>query len=155
MSLSHLLDHRLLRGSPIAFEKPRQNFTLDLTEAGVATDTRTPLLDSLYQGHDAPFEHNYPVRERYCLTNVVRNENRGEFLLGPNLLHQALHIQTGERVERPQRFIQQEQLGSRNQCARERHALALTAGKNRRPIPCSVGQPYLIQRLDGRRLPPA
>ncbi len=66
----------------------------------------------------------------------------------PKLRHQALHTQPGQRIERPERLVEQQQFGLANQRARQTYTLRLSARQGRRPGVDTVAQGDFIERLD-------
>jgi hypothetical protein len=68
------------------------------------------------------------------LSDIVRDQHGGEFVFEPDALGQLVHFKPGQRVERAERLVQQQNARSRDECARKRYPLALAAGKHRGPI---------------------
>ena len=64
--------------------------------------------------------------ERFVL--VVRDENRGRLLLLQNVAHFETQLFAHFDVEVGKRLVEEQQLGPRRECARERDALLLAAG---------------------------
>jgi len=60
-----------------------------------------------------------------------------------------LHLDAGQRVQRTQGFVQQQQAWLVDQRAGQGHALLLPAGQGRRPLVGAFGQTHLGQRLFG------
>ncbi len=70
-------------------------------------------------------------------------------MLQPEPLDQLLHLDAGQRIQRAQWFVQQQQAWLVDQRAGQRHALLLPAGQGRRPLVGAFGQADLGQRLFG------
>jgi hypothetical protein len=75
----------------------------------------------------------------------MRHHHRGEPLLLPDPLDQVLHLDPRQGIERPERFVQQQQARMADQCARECNPLLLTAGKDRRPGVLTASEADLAQ----------
>ena len=73
----------------------------------------------------------------------------------PQPLDQPLHLRPGERVERAERFVEQQQAGMMHERARQRHALLLPARQHARPFLGTVRQPDVPQRGQRCRAPVA
>ena len=65
--------------------------------------------------------------------------------------HQAVHGDPGQRVERAERLVQQEQAGLADQGPGQRRPLGLATGQRQRPGAGPFGQADLLQRPAGRR----
>eukprot|EP01132_Coremiostelium_polycephalum_P019156 gene19155-biopygen10454 len=58
-----------------------------------------------------------------------------------------MHLDAGQRIQRGERFVEQQQLGLAHQAAGQCHALGLAAGEGRRVRLQPMGQPDFRQRL--------
>jgi len=77
--------------------------------------------------------HNHDlVRKPRRLGQVVRHEERRESQLGARMLERLVRFAAGYRVERAERFIEQDNLLPRCEGASESDALPLSAGEFRR-----------------------
>ncbi len=70
-------------------------------------------------------------------------------MLLPEPLDQLLHLDAGQRVQRAQRFVQQQQARLVDQRTGQGHALLLAAGQRCRPFPGAVGQAHRFQGVQG------
>ncbi|CAP42747.1 hypothetical protein predicted by Glimmer/Critica [Bordetella petrii] len=77
--------------------------------------------------------------------HIVGHQHRGEAVAAPQVFDQLLHVQACQRIERAQRFVQQQQPGPMQQRAGERHALLLAARQRRRPFAAALAQADLPQ----------
>ena len=68
---------------------------------------------------------------------------------------QLLHLQTGEGIQRPQRFVQQQQARAMDQGAGQRNALLLPTRQRGRPLLCAAFKSDAGQRLQGGVAPGA
>ncbi len=86
------------------------------------------------------------VRERRCVLEVVRHEDRGK----PEPVEQLAELRTdpGARVcvERRERLVEQEQRGVSRERARERDSLALAARKLVHPSAGELGDPEALEQ---------
>ncbi len=76
-----------------------------------------------------------------------------EAVLAPDAFGELMHLDTRQGVERAIRLVQQKNAGSRNKRAGKRHALALAAGENRRPIALPAFKADIGERLLGGLAP--
>ena len=104
-----------MRGNKLAHERTRRLF-LQLTQRSFL--------------HDASFVHQHDfIAEISRFGEIVRHENGGLFQPLENLLQIFLERGTDERVERAERFVEQEQLRRKHQRPHKADALALAPGK--------------------------
>ena len=104
---------------------------------------------------DPPFaEDNDAIGERDGLGDVVGDEDGGEAMLAPDAVEQAMHLGAGQRIERPERLVEEKDAGTAHQGAGERDALLLAAGEDRRPIVGALGKADIPKRGE-RRIAPA
>ena len=66
-----------------------------------------------------------------------------------------MHLDPGQRVERAERLVEQQQARAADQGARQRHALPLAAREHRRPVVGAVGEADVAQSAVSRRRAPA
>lgn len=83
------------------------------------------------------FDQQDPVGKRDGLLHVVRHEQRGKAMLTPQPLDQRMHLDAGQGVERAERLVQQQQLRTMHERARQRDALPLAARQLRGPGGCT------------------
>ena len=72
-------------------------------------------------------EHRDGVGECKRLALIVGDEDRRRRRLGEDLDDVAADLRAQGRVERVERLVQQDHVGANRKCARQRHALLLTA----------------------------
>src|SRR2546426_6235264 len=81
-------------------------------------------------------QHDDVLRELQRLLLVMGHQYGGELRLVVEAAQPGAQLDSDARVERPERFVQQQHAGPGRQGARERHALPLPAGELRRlPAP--------------------
>ena len=80
----------------------------------------------------AVIEDGDAIGHRQRLALVVGDEDEGDAELFLQRLQLFLHLLSELEIERAERLVEQQHLGSVDQRAGERHALALTAGELRR-----------------------
>ena len=83
------------------------------------------------------------------LLDVVGDQQYGAAASLPQLGHQALRLDPGERVERAERLVEQQQIGLAHQGAGQRGALGLAAGQRLGPRVRAMREPDLVQRPFG------
>ncbi len=76
-------------------------------------------------------------------------------MFAPESFDQLLHLDPGQRIERAERLVEQQQARLVDQRASQRDALLLPAGQGRRPLVGTLGQADRPQRLQGLRPPVA
>ena len=106
------------------------------------------------QRHAAVAQHDDPVGERERFRDVVGDQDGGEAVLVPDALQQPVHLAAGQRVERAERLVEQQDARVADERAREGDALALAAREHGRPVVGAVGEPDVVERRR-RRLAPA
>ena len=52
-------------------------------------------------------QQDNPVCQLHCFTDIMRDQNGGKALLGPETFNQVLHFQTCQGIQGAERFIQQ------------------------------------------------
>ena len=78
-------------------------------------------------------EHEDPVGEHDRLVDVVGDEQDRRAVARAQVAQQGVHPDAGERVERAERLVEQQQLGVADQRPGQRDALLLAAGQLARP----------------------
>ena len=91
-------------------------------------------------------EDQHPVGQFDRLVHVMGDQQDAESVPAPQVEQQRPHGQPGERVQRAERLVEQQQLRFGHQCARQRNPLRLTAGQSQRPGLGVVGEADLGQR---------
>ncbi|MNO84811.1 hypothetical protein D3C76_761640 [compost metagenome] len=76
-------------------------------------------------------------------------------MLLPQAFDQLLHLDAGQRIQRAERFVEQQQARPVDQRAGQGDALLLAAGQGRRPFMGAIRQPHFLQRLQGLAAPVA
>ena len=99
-------------------------------------------------------EHDDAIGERHRLGHVVGDEHGGEAMLAPDAREQLVHLGAGQRIERAERLVEEQHARAADQRARQRDALLLAAGEDRRPVVGAVGEADIGERRL-RRLAPA
>jgi hypothetical protein len=128
-----------------------ENTVFQGREARFAVLARMWQLDHLVEG-DTPFlDQQDAIGQRHRLGDIVRHQHRGERVLAPDLLDQALHLDTRQGIQGTQGFVEQQQARAMDQRTRQRDALPLAPGKTARPLVGAVGKANLRQRLLGAR----
>src|SRR4029453_11164171 len=79
---------------------------------------------------DVAFVHEHDlITEIGCFGQIVSDEERCLTQARENFLEILLQRSTHQRIERAERFVEEEQLGRKHQCAHQTDALKLAAGK--------------------------
>ena len=99
-------------------------------------------------GDPAIFEDQHPVGQFDRLVHVVVDQQDTESVSAPKVEQQCTHGQPGERIQRAERLVEQQQLWFGHQCACQRNPLCLTAGQCERPGVGVGGKADLGQRLN-------
>ena len=127
-------------GSVRLLQHPVEDAFLDGGKRRVALRAGPGQVDALVQ-RDAPvLDQDHPVGQGHRLLHVVRHQQRGEAVLLPQAFDQAVHLDAGQRVQRTQWLVQQQQPGLVHQRTGQGHALALAAGQACRPFVFALGQ---------------
>jgi len=80
--------------------------------------------------HDAAVAHDeHPVRQGDRLVYVMRHQQHARCVAGNKLLHERVHPNAGQGIQRYERFVEQQQMRFLHQGAGECHALGLAAGQ--------------------------
>ena len=105
-------------------------------------------LDPLAERDPAAGQHQHPVGQRERLVHVVRDQQHRGLVMRPQPEHQAVHGDRGQRVQRAERLVQQEQAGLADQRPGQGRPLGLAAGQGQRPgaRPGRPGRPRPARR---------
>ena len=90
-------------------------------------------------------DHN-PVGHQQCLVDIVRDQNGSRPRVAHHLQQQALHIGTGEFVERTEGFVEQQRARLAGEAAGQRDALRHAAGQLSRRIVTGMLEAHLGER---------
>ena len=93
----------------------------------VAAAAREGQIDAPVQGDPPAGEHHHAVREQDRLVDVVGDVQHRHVPAGPQFVQQPVHLEPGQRVERAERLVEQEEVGLADQGAGQRDPLCLTA----------------------------
>ena len=93
-----------------------------------------------------PRHHQHAVGEHHRLTDAVRHKQRGLGVLLPQIEQQLVHLVAGDRVERAERLVHQQQLGVIDQRPADRDALAHPARQLVRLFVGEAMQPDAIEQ---------
>jgi len=110
--------------------------------------------DRNVERHISLSQHKNPIGKGYGFGDIVSNQQGGETIFTPDSLGESVHFDTSQRVERPERFIEEEDARPGDQRASERNALALSARQDGRPIVLASREPDLRDGLAGGFSPP-
>ena len=69
---------------------------------------RARQVDGQVQADAALLDQDHPVGHRHRLGHVVSHQQHGEAVLLPQSLDQLLHLDSGQRVQGAERFVQQQ-----------------------------------------------
>src|SRR5882757_308622 len=117
------------------------------TQLGLPSDASRARGGHDVLGGDSPAsQHQHPVGERQRLVYVVGDQQHGRPVPLPELGHQPVHGQPGQRVQRAERLIQQQQVGLPDQGPGQGYPLRLAAGQGARPRIGPLVQVHLGQR---------
>ena len=86
-----------------------------------------------------------PVGEEDRLLDAVRDEHGGLALFQPDALQIEIHLVTGQRIERTEWLVHQQNLGIVNERAAERDPLLHPAGELERKLAFEAAEPDLRQ----------
>jgi len=95
----------------------------------------------------AVFDQDHPVGNGHGFADVVGYQQHGETMLLPEAFDQLLHLDAGQRIQRAQRLIEQQQTRLMNQRTRQGHTLLLATGQGRRPLIRTLGQADRFERF--------
>jgi hypothetical protein len=126
-----------------------QKLPADLREPGIGDVARPVEVDLLLVRDDTLVHHEDPVGEQDGLLDVVRHQQHRAAAPLPQLAHQTLGLDAGERVERAERLVQQQEIGLAHQRPCQGGALGLAAGEGLGPCVRTVAQTDLLQGLVG------
>jgi len=96
-------------------------------------------------------QQHHAVGQQQGLFHVVRHEQDGRAVSRTEVRYQLLHLETCQRVECGEGFIEQQQLRFAYQCARERDSLCLSPGERRGPHVRVRRQTNLFESANRRR----
>jgi hypothetical protein len=96
-------------------------------------------------------EHDHAGAEEHRLRNAMGDEDDGLFGLFPDVQQLEVHLLAGKRIERPERFVHQDQLGIVDQRARNRGALLHAAGQLVGELVLVTGEPDQRKEVAGAR----
>ena len=118
------------------------------TEFGqqVAAWDQAVAMSAVREGDPPVPHHQDAVGERNRLVDVMRDEQDTGPVRGDELAHQRVHANASQRIERGERFVEQQQLRLLHQRASKGDALRLAAGQVARPVVEPVAQSDLRQR---------
>ncbi len=100
----------------------------------------------------AGLQDQHPVGQRDGFVDVVGHEQHTEAVLTPEVEQQRAHAQPGQRVERAERLVEQQQVRLGHQRTGQRNPLRLTTGQRQRPHLGAVGEADVGQRTVGAGL---
>ena len=104
-----------------------KDFAFKRGEFGRAAPTWTRKTNVKIERDPALIDHQQPIGQRQCLGDIVGDEDRREILIAPDLAEQALHGNSGQRVQRAKWLIERQHARMADQSARQRDALLLPA----------------------------
>ncbi len=89
---------------------------------------RTPRIVDGQRVHDrAVLEDHHPVGDGDGFVDIVGHQQHTETLFAPKIEQQLAHAEPGERIQRAERLVEQQQLRLGHQRPRQRNTLRLTA----------------------------
>src|SRR5882757_1374714 len=132
-----------------AFGEISQDIMFDLVEA------RLGALSRMRHGHrhdsvDAPrarAQYDDSIRQEHRLFNVVRHHDHGNADIQPQALQLLLQSESGQRIQRAQRLIQQEQFGTVDEGAGDGGALSHAARNLMWPRRFETDQTHAVNLL--------
>ena len=95
---------------------------------------------------------NDPVAEANGFTHVVCDEDDGESLFGDDAFDFVMQVVTRHGIERPERFVHENNLRTLSEAAREGHALTHSPGKFVRSFVCPIAESDDFQQLGNTRI---
>ena len=75
----------------------------------------------------------------------MRHHHEGETLFAPKLRGEVLQVLAGGQVQRGEGFVHEQQIGLKQQRARDGHALALPAAELAGELPFKTGEAQSLQ----------
>src|SRR5581483_5903140 len=118
-----------------------------LNKPGIVAIARAGNVDRAAEPHAAAGQHQHAVGEDQRLVDVVGDQQHRGAVPAPQPQHQRVHGDPGQRVERAERLVEQQQAGLADQGAGERGALRLAAGQGEWPGVRLGGEADLGERL--------
>jgi hypothetical protein len=79
--------------------------------------------------HFASLQEYHALREEQSFVEIMRHEEHGLADALEQVAEHRLHLRAGERIERAERLVHQQDAGIRGQSSSQPDALALSAGK--------------------------
>lgn len=95
----------------------------------------------------AVIEHHDAIGQRARLGHVLGDQHQRKPVLPPQPHDLLLHHDTARCIQRPQRFVQQQQPRPMHQCTHQRDPPTLAAGQRGRPRVAAHAQAHRVQRL--------
>ena len=92
------------------------------------------------EGEAALLHDQNAIGQSHRFLDVMGDEQRTKLFFQPEFLDEELHLQTGQGVERAERFVQEDQRRAAGQRPRQGDALTLAAAECRWPIIGAVQQ---------------
>lgn len=96
---------------PLLAEDAGQDLVHQCGKGGIPALARPGKRDVDVHGDHPVLNQDYPVGQGDSLFDIMGNQQCCELLLLPNPFNQSLHLNPGERVQCPERFIQQQKTG--------------------------------------------
>ncbi len=118
-------------------------------ELGARDGCRAVTHGAMLEGDRAVAHHEDPIGQRDGFVDIVGDEQDAGLMIGHQLADQLVHADTGERIERGKRLVEQQKLGLLHQRAGEGNALGLPAGQIARPVVEPVAEADLGERFGG------
>jgi hypothetical protein len=111
-------------------QHPVQDAPLQCGE-GRVVHARPRQVHAFIEGDAAVLDQDHTVGQRHGFLHVVRDQQGREAMALPQAFDQPVHPDAGERIERAERFVQQQQPRLVHQGAGQGDALALAARQAR------------------------
>ena len=96
-------------------------------------------------------QHEHAIGEQQRLVDVVGDEQHRRPVAATQLLDQRVHPDPGERIQRTERLVKQQQLRLADQRPSQRGPLRLAAGQRLGPVVLVAVEPDLGERLPAPR----
>ena len=96
-------------------------------EAGATAGAWSRDVHDFIQRDAASFNQDNAICQTYSLGNVVSYEHGGKTSASPNVFDELLHFDACERVQRSQRFVEQQQIWIMDKRAGQSYPLSLPA----------------------------
>ncbi len=121
----------------------------DAIEGGARARPRSRQRHLEIEVDDAVAQHDHAIGEHDGFVDVVRDQERREPLLLPEPLDQPLHADARERVQRPEWFVEEQEIRLRKQGAREGDALLFAAREGSRKVLGVVAESHVLEQRKG------